>query len=120
MKQGREFQEFRVFRYCCMHNDCGKEYSTKVNLKRHILISHVKSKRFTCERCDRSFASKQNLVEHSYMHSGEKPYECVFCKERFRHISSLSLHYKFHREGMPIPVISLQKANDKKTTTEEV
>ena len=120
MKVQEEIQEFRVIRYGCMHDGCGKEYTTKVNLKRHILISHAKSKRFICQRCDRSFASKQNLVEHSYLHSGDKPYECALCKERFRHISSLSLHYKFHREGMLIPMGSSLRLNNKETQTFEI
>lgn len=110
-------QEFTVFRYCCMHNGCGKEYTTKVNLKRHMIISHVQMRRFTCERCDRSFASKQNLVEHSYLHSGEKPYECVHCNERFRHVSSLSLHYKFHREGLQVSTLNISQQSDRGTQT---
>lgn len=120
MKVQEDIQEFRIFRYCCMNNNCGKEYTTKVNLKRHILVAHAKSKRFTCEECDRSFASKQNLTEHIYLHSGDKPYECVVCRERFRHFSSLSLHSKYHREGILIPMMNKLEFDDKETQTFEI
>ena len=110
-------QEFIVNRYCCMHDRCGKEYTTKVNLKRHMVISHVQTRKFTCDRCERCFASRQNLIEHSYLHSGEKPYECVHCKEKFRHVSSLSLHYKFHREGFQPPLSNLERQSEAETQT---
>ncbi|OMJ78439.1 hypothetical protein SteCoe_21764 [Stentor coeruleus] len=91
------FEDYIVKQYCCIANGCGKFYTTKLNLKRHILISHVAKDRFQCPDCEKCFSSKQNLTEHSYLHSGQKPYECRYCGQKFRHISSLSVHYKYHR-----------------------
>lgn len=90
------FEVLKFTKYCCMHNGCNREYTTKINLKRHVLITHLDTQRFTCEQCQKSFSSKQNLIEHRFLHSGDKPYTCSKCNQKFRHLSSLSLHNKFH------------------------
>lgn len=92
--------ELVIKRFCCMENGCGKEYSTKLNLKRHILTNHLKVKTFPCQACHKIFASKQSLKEHGYLHSGAKPYKCHLCLKTFRHVSSLCVHLKYHRIGL--------------------
>ncbi|OMJ80079.1 hypothetical protein SteCoe_19724 [Stentor coeruleus] len=91
-------EEFKVYRYCCMHFDCGKYYSSKMNLKRHCLVRHTNFSKFQCSICKKCLASKQNLEEHSYIHTGERPYKCEVCWETFRHLSSLSVHAKIHNQ----------------------
>lgn len=78
--------------FCCMFNNCGKEYNSKFNLKRHVEIYHLKSKQVQCPICFKFFRIKQNLVEHSYIHSKQKPYRCSWCRLSFRHKSSLLKH----------------------------
>ena len=92
--------EFIIRRFCCMHSNCGKEYSTKLNLKRHLLTNHLKVKTFPCSVCSKVFSSKQSLKEHGYLHSGAKPYTCHLCLQNFRHISSLCVHLKYHKVGL--------------------
>ncbi|OMJ91501.1 hypothetical protein SteCoe_5870 [Stentor coeruleus] len=88
--------EYKVSLYCCMINNCNKTYSTKFNLKRHVEISHLKQKKQKCEYCNKLFVSRQNLREHTFIHTGLKPYQCSFCGEYFRQISQLSLHKRNH------------------------
>ena len=96
-----DIPELHIVRYCCMHNYCGKYFTTRFNLKRHIEIVHLNYKRYRCETCEKLFASKKNLIEHSYLHSGAKPYQCDVCDLSFRHLSFLCLHRRVHvNEGI--------------------
>lgn len=114
-----EADELVIKRFCCMENGCGKEYSTKLNLKRHILTNHLKVKAFPCHICQKVFASKQSLKEHGYLHSGAKPYKCHQCLKTFRHISSLCVHLKYHRIGLlQEDSVSIQYTNQETQTTD--
>jgi uncharacterized Zn-finger protein len=51
-----------------------------------------------CLECKKHFVSKQNLKEHHFIHTGEKPFPCdePGCFKRFRQISQLSIHKRIH------------------------
>ena len=85
-----------VMMYCCMAPNCSKTYSAKFNLKRHVDTQHLRVRHFVCEHCQHEFASKQNLEEHLYLHSGFKPYVCSHCGLHFRQASQFSLHKRTH------------------------
>jgi uncharacterized Zn-finger protein len=55
---------------------------------------------FKCKYCFKNLSSRQNLREHMYIHTEEKPYICteVGCGQKFRQGSLLSLHKKIHLE----------------------
>ena len=84
--------------YSCRQKNCTKSYSTKYSLQRHYSIRHSKSKRFNCKFCKKILSSNQNLKEHLFTHSNEKPLKCSFpgCHKEFRQSSQLSTHKKFH------------------------
>lgn len=82
--------------YCCMFPGCTRTYSTKFNLKRHVEFSHQNKKRHQCKTCKRWLASKQNLIEHCYTHTGDKPFVCLDCGQAFRQVSQYSLHRRRH------------------------
>lgn len=88
--------EFTRTLFCCMIPGCDKAYSTRFNLKRHVESIHQKKKKHQCSECMRWFASKQNLVEHIYTHTGDRPFECIVCGQAFRQASQLSLHRRKH------------------------
>lgn len=80
--------------YACEFPFCNKIYLNKSILKRHIQAFHSSVGRFRCSLCGKNLASKQNLKEHSYIHTGQKPYECLEpgCEETFRQGTHLSAH----------------------------
>lgn len=90
-------QEFKLVLFCCIFNECGKSFRTKFNLKRHIETTHIKLKKFKCDVCSKLYSSKQNLIEHRYLHTGERPFHCEVCLENFRQASQLSLHKRTHK-----------------------
>ncbi|KAJ3611979.1 hypothetical protein NHX12_020258 [Muraenolepis orangiensis] len=46
----------------------------------------------TCPVCARAFDSVKNLNKHMQCHTEERPYHCVHCKRRFKHMHSLKRH----------------------------
>ena len=86
----------------CRFKSCGRQYSTKYSLQRHCFVSHYKSKRFTCKVCKKTLSSNQNLKEHLYTHSNEKPLTCSYpdCGKIFRQSSQLSNHKHVHEYAL--------------------
>lgn len=85
----------------CTFPGCSKIYVNSAILKRHCQAFHSTVNKFQCKVCNKSLASRQNLKEHSYIHTGEKPYCCKEqgCKMSFRQGTHLSAHKKMHMRG---------------------
>lgn len=52
---------------------------------------------FACKKCDLSFKTKSNLINHQVVHSGEKKHVCDICRQSFVHKTSLNLHIQAHQ-----------------------
>ncbi|OMJ84109.1 hypothetical protein SteCoe_14799 [Stentor coeruleus] len=102
----------------CNFAGCDKLYSTKYNLKRHLETVHSNLKRFQCRLCGKYLSSKQNLNEHIFTHSSEKPFACLElgCGQIFRQRSQLSNHRKMHRELLALAQ-QMKKVTEIKLTT---
>ena len=51
-----------------------------------------------CTYCQKLLSTKQSLREHTYAHTGERPYKCLEpgCTKSFRQGSLLTIHRKVH------------------------
>ena len=47
---------------------------------------------FQCQDCGTSFRQRQQLVSHSRVHTGELPYSCPKCHQRFKYVASRNSH----------------------------
>lgn len=102
MLSQKTLHDISVTMYCCMYANCGSEYATKFNLKRHVESVHMRIKKFKCETCGTMFSSKQSLKEHFHIHLNSMPFKCISCNKAFRQASQLSLHKRIHAvKGTP-------------------
>ncbi|XP_019755152.2 zinc finger protein 569 [Dendroctonus ponderosae] len=89
--------------------DCGREFSRKFHLDRHIgqtgCMGLVK-KVYDCRVCNKTFTRKDNLADHLKAHAGiamkrRKPSTCEFCLKEFSGISLLQIHIRTHTGERP-------------------
>ena len=73
---------------------CGKICTDSSILGDHLKTVHSTLNKFECSVCGKRLASRQNLKEHNYIHTGEKPYKCSepYCDATFRQGTHLSAH----------------------------
>ena len=53
---------------------------------------HSGEKPFQCRFCRKAFAQSGNLIAHERIHTGEKPYQCEKCGKRFTQSSAYKNH----------------------------
>ncbi|XP_067636561.1 zinc finger protein ZFP2-like isoform X2 [Eurosta solidaginis] len=98
---------------------CGKAYSTRRTLARHLRIRHPGEmsqkkenrdnckQRLDCDLCGKIYSKRHNLVNHKRVqHSTDKPqpikqHSCNFCNKRFRDTGSLKVHERTHTGERP-------------------
>ncbi|XP_068166810.1 zinc finger protein 131 isoform X2 [Antennarius striatus] len=94
--------------HVCSH--CGKAYTRESALKQHISTFHFEAEELTrnqkpqkkvhvCEYCRKHFDHFGHFKEHLRKHTGEKPYECPDCHERFARNSTLKCHMAACQNG---------------------
>ncbi|XP_053181178.1 zinc finger protein 131 isoform X2 [Scomber japonicus] len=93
-----------------MCNHCGKAYTREGALKQHISTFHYDAEELSrnqkpqkkvhvCEYCKKHFDHFGHFKEHLRKHTGEKPYECPDCHERFARNSTLKCHMAACQNG---------------------
>ncbi|XP_071109035.1 uncharacterized protein [Haliotis cracherodii] len=60
-----------------------------------------REKTFICPTCLKGFRSKQQLNQHSLVHSGIRKYECSYCDKAFKQLSHLQQHQRIHTGEKP-------------------
>jgi len=77
-------------------SQCHKKFSAKCNLTAHERIHFGESKRYECRHppCTRKFSHTSERKDHETIHTGDKPYMCPNCGERYRRNANLWRHKK--------------------------
>ncbi|CDQ70788.1 unnamed protein product [Oncorhynchus mykiss] len=78
-------------------------FTHEKSLKRHINIGAYKRK-FKCTFCPRLFKSGEQLRVHTRLHTGEKPFGCSNCGERFIRRDYLQRHLNSDPNDMNKPI----------------
>ncbi|XP_057288248.1 zinc finger protein 131-like isoform X2 [Pezoporus wallicus] len=95
-------------RYKC--DICKKRYLRQTALKQHLTCYHLDEggaskkqrpgkKIHICQYCDKQFDHVGHFKEHLRKHTGEKPFECPNCHERFARNSTLKCHLAACQSG---------------------
>ncbi|KAM8961614.1 zinc finger protein 131 isoform 1-T1 [Pelodytes ibericus] len=82
---------------------CNKRYVREIAWKQHLTCYHMEEtnaskkarpskKIHVCQYCDKQFDHFGHFKEHLRKHTGEKPFECPNCHERFARNSTLKCH----------------------------
>ena len=80
-------------------DQCDRVFKTKVHLKVHVERDHDKVRRHLCQICDKTFYAHNDLVSHTRVHTGDKPYKCRYCPKGFSHGSHRVRHERLkHQE----------------------
>lgn len=97
--------------FVCSYSECGKTYVNSSIFKRHIQACHSSSKRFQCSNCGKCLASGQNLKEHMFIHTRQKPYVCPYpaCGASFRQGTHLSSHKKLEHSDEDLDFLGFQQ-----------
>lgn len=85
---------------------CGKIFHTMQEIVTHLTVEHVGGPECTahacfwagCARNGRPFKAKYKLVNHIRVHTGEKPFPCLFaaCGKVFARSENLKIHKRTH------------------------
>ncbi|XP_067444536.1 zinc finger protein 771-like [Thunnus thynnus] len=79
---------------------CGKTFTTRTHLKRHLLV-HTGQKPHCCKVCGKRFARGECLRIHMRIHTVEKPYTCEVCGKGFRQRGNMICHIRTHTGEKP-------------------
>ena len=83
--------------------NCNKLFSSKGNLKNHILKIHYNNRPFKCTfpNCTKAYSVETKLLAHERTHTGFKPFICQICQRSFNEKGNLKAHLKYHSEIRP-------------------
>ncbi|KAM4708024.1 zinc finger protein 131 isoform 2-T6 [Discoglossus pictus] len=90
---------------------CNKRYVREIAWKQHLTCYHLDEsgaakrprpgkKIHVCQFCDKQFDHFGHFKEHLRKHTGEKPFECPNCHERFARNSTLKCHLSACQVGV--------------------
>ena len=72
---------------------CGRLYGNEEKLKHHIYNIHPPDeKKMECSICNKKFRNKQGFEDHMNVHSGLKPYACLYCDTNFQNKANRYAH----------------------------
>ncbi|XP_074058507.1 uncharacterized protein LOC141499731 [Macrotis lagotis] len=85
----------------CPHKDCPKLFRDNAALRKHMHTHGPKG--HVCSECGKAFVESSKLKRHRLVHTGEKPFQCMFkgCEKRFSLDFNLRTHMRIHTGDRP-------------------
>jgi len=81
----------RTGRFEC--GKCGKRFSTRKSMNRHLKTVHEEQRKFQCEECPQQFKLRNHLTVHiRQVHQAERQRQCHLCPKQFWSSSNLKRH----------------------------
>lgn len=68
------------------------------------------SRQFHCDKCSKSFNSRNGFVIHQRSHTGERPYGCRWCDKAFGDSATRHKHERIHTGERPFKCTSCPRA----------
>ncbi|CAG9796523.1 unnamed protein product [Diatraea saccharalis] len=65
--------------------------------------------KYQCTLCEHSFMRRDNFTYHMYQHTGEKPFQCSFCTDKFVTRRGLLIHHDKEHPAKDRPLALLSK-----------
>ncbi|KAK2895552.1 zinc finger and BTB domain-containing protein 41 [Channa argus] len=66
-----------------------------------VIIQNASKKTLKCPKCDKIFDRAGKYESHTRVHTGEKPFQCDICLQRYSTKSNLTVHKKKHASDAP-------------------
>jgi uncharacterized C2H2 Zn-finger protein len=82
---------------------CDKYFNSTFAINRHIRTVHLHEKKYQCQLCSKKLDHKANLYRHiRRVHTKEKHFKCYFCSKSFVDFEALKLHTWIHTTEKPL------------------
>ena len=105
---------FGSFFWCSI---CDAQLASFQECEAHCFSEHY---RYPCMYCTKTFAQKANRDRHICIHTGEKPFACPECDQRFARGDKLKIHrMKWHNIQFNTPYMRMPKVQSDQSSAQD-